>query len=145
MWLILGCALHVTRTGLVERPEAGVVHLVEPGGERVALTLGAEGESLRYLYGTVVAIDGSRVGGRLRVRDWYVVDAGDGSSGWVGTLRVTGLRVLINDRNTRRTYVVDDQNSAPLRAYGGRQVLLLGHLSGPETVTPVAWRLLEPE
>lgn len=143
MLLLLACALHAARTGLVLAPEDGVVRLLEPDGRRTVLRLDAESAPLRYLHDVVVEVDGVRLGGGLVVRDWQVIDAGDGSNGYVGRLQVTGLRVLIADRNSGTTMVLDDTSSAPLRPYDGKVVLLIGHVSGPNTVTPMAWRLLE--
>ncbi len=142
---LFACAFHVARTGLVLAPEDGVVTLVEPGGVRTSLRLDADSAALLYLHDVIVEVTGTRVGARMMVRDWQVVDAGDGSNGYVGRLQVTGMRVLIQDRNSGTTMVLDDANSAPLRAYGGKMVLIIGHVSGPNTVTPMAWRLLEAE
>lgn len=123
----------------------GAVELVEPGGRRIALQLDGGSAPLRYLHDVVVTVEGSRVGRRFLVRDWRVVDAGDGSSGYVGQLRVQGMRVFLADRNSGGLVVLDDRTSAPLRAWDGRTVLVIGYLVGPETVQPVAWRLLEAE
>ena len=145
LFVLLACAFHVARTGLVLAPEAGVVSLVEPGGARTTLRLDADSAALRYLHDVIVEVEGTCLGGRMIVRDWKVIDAGDGSNGYVGRLQVTGLRVLIQDRNSGATLILDDANSAPLRAFGGKMVLIIGHVSGPDTVTPMAWRLLEAE
>ncbi len=142
---LLACSFHVARTGLVLAPVEGVVELLEPGGVHTRLTLDADSQALLYLHDVVVEVNGARIGARMVVRDWQVVDAGDGSSGYVGRLKVTGMRVLIEDRNSGTTLILDDTNSAPLRAYGGKMVLIIGHVSGSNTVTPMAWRLLEAE
>jgi hypothetical protein len=92
----------------------------------------------------VVEVTGPRIGRRLVVRDWRVLDAGDGSSGYVGTLRVFGNRLLLDDRNSASTIVIDDALAPQLRPWAGHPVLVIGHITGPGTVVPVAWRLLEP-
>jgi hypothetical protein len=145
MWWLLGCAFHTVRTGLVLPVDAGTVRLVTGDGATVTLQLDAESAPLRYLHDVVVSVDGVRVGRRLLVRDWHVIDAGDGSNGYVGRLRVQGLRVFIEDRNTGSVVILDDRNSGPLRAYDGKVVLVIGHVSGTNTVTPVVWRLLDEE
>lgn len=137
--------MKATRTGLVLPPDEGRVYLAEPDGSRIALGLDGESAPLRHLHGVVVTVTGPRMGRRVLVRDWWVLDAGDGSNGYVGRLVVQGMRVFIEDRNSATLVVLDDQHSSELRPYAGKMVLLIGHVIGPNTVTPVVWRLLEDE
>jgi hypothetical protein len=146
MWsaLLLGCALHTTRAGLVE-PTDDIVKLRTYDGQIYRLHLGEESAPIRHLDGVVVKVEGPRLLRGLWVGDWWVQDAGDGSGGFVGKLRIYGARLVIDDRNTRRTLVIADGTAPELRAYAGRPVLLLGHVVGGETIEVVGWRLLEDE
>ncbi len=138
--LLLGCALHAQRTGLV-LPGDAPVRLQEYEGGTVRLCLDEESDAIRFLDRTVVVVEGPRVG-CLVVRDWRVQDAGDGSSGFVGGLRTYGSRLVIDDRNTRRTLIIADGTAPELRPHAGHPVLLLGHVVGGETIEVAAWRPL---
>lgn len=140
--LLLGCA--VTRVGLVE-PADDRVWLRGLGGEVASLRLEGDAEPVRWLHGCIVEVRGPRLGRTVVVRDWRVLDAGDGSGNFVGVLRAWGGRLLIEDRNLGAVLVVDDALAGELRPWVDQPVLLFGYLSGPSTVTPVAWRLLAPE
>lgn len=143
--LLLGCALRAHPVGLVEPVPGDGVDLREIDGRTWRLVLEGEAAPVRWLYGCVVEVEGPAFGRRVVVEDWRVQDAGDGSGGFVGVLRVHGARLLIDDRNTGMTLVVDDAVAPQLRAWAGRPVLLIGHVNGPLTISPVAWRLLAPE
>jgi hypothetical protein len=71
------------------------------------------------------------------VKDWYVQDAGDGSGGFVGRLRTYGTRLVLDDRNTKRTLVIADGTAPELRQLVGEEVLLLGHVVGGEIAAQV--------
>ncbi len=146
MWmsLLLGCAFHVTRAGLVA-PTPTTVFLDGYQGGRVALVLDETSAPIRYLQGCVVEVEGTRTPAGLVVTDWRVKDAGDGSSGFVGVLQAYGARVLLDDRNTGTTLVLDDQQAPELRRFAGDPVLIVGTIVGPGQVRVMAWRRLLPE
>lgn len=144
LMLVLGCALHTSRAGLVE-PGDGPVTMRTYEGRTFRLHLNEESEPIRYLDRVVVKVEGPRLGRGLWVKDWYVQDAGDGSGGFVGRLRAHGSRLVIDDRNTQRTLVIADGTAPELRDYVGEPVLLLGHVVAGETIEVAAWRLLAPE
>lgn len=143
MWWILACA-HVSRTGVVVDAQ-GEVELRTYDGARVRLRLDDDSAPIAFLNGCVVEVEGPAAGGRVRVADWYVKDAGDGSGGFVGVLRSWGGRILLDDRNTKSTLILEDGLSEPLRPWIGQPVLVVGTVVGGNIVRPVAWRLLAPE
>lgn len=140
---LLGCALHTSRAGLVEA-DHGPVELRSYDGRTLRLHLDAASAPIRYLGNATVKVEGARFGRGLWVKDWYVQDAGDGSGGFVGLLRVYGARLVIDDRNTRRTLVIADGTAPELRRLVGQPVLLRGHVVGGETIEVAAYRLLAP-
>lgn len=143
---LLGCALHTSRAGLVEPPEgAGPVRMRTYEGKVYRLRLDDESAAIRYLDKVVVKVEGGRLFKTLFVEDWHVQDAGDGSGGFVGRLRRYGGRLVIDDRNTRRTLVIADGTAPELRDYAGKDVLLLGHVVGGETIEVAGYRVLGPE
>ncbi|MSQ03448.1 MAG: hypothetical protein EXR71_16420 [Myxococcales bacterium] len=138
----LSCAFHVDRSGLVYADE-GIVWLGGYQGGRVSLLLDAESAPIRYLVGCVIEVTGLGTPAGILVQDWHVTDAGDGSSGFVGMLQAYGARLLLDDRNTRSTLVIDDDAVPQLRAFAGRPVLVVGTVVGPGQVRVMAWRLLD--
>jgi hypothetical protein len=141
---LLGCALHTSRAGLVQ-PGDDVVTILAYDGTSYRLHLDEDSEAIRYLDRTVVKVEGRRLGRGLWVKDWYVQDAGDGSGGFVGRLRAYGSRLVIDDRNTKRTLVIADGTAPELRDLVGENVLLLGHVVGGETIQVAAYRHLAPD
>ena len=141
---LLACA--VTRTGLVHAAGEGdgVSMTVYDGGARLALALDDASVPLRGADGVVVEVRGPLVAGRLRVRDWRVLDAGDGSGGFVGPLVPWGARLRIEDRNSGSTLLVDDASALKLRGLEGHTVLLMGHVIGGGIIEVVAVRDLTP-
>ncbi|MSQ03612.1 MAG: hypothetical protein EXR71_17300 [Myxococcales bacterium] len=139
--LFIACALHVERAGMVT-PHPGGVWLDGYQGGRVALVLTEASAPIRYLDGCVVEVRGMQTPAGLVVEDWLVKDAGDGSGGFVGTLRAYGARLLLEDRNTQTTLTLDDQQVPELRVYAGKPVLIVGTVVGPGQVRVMAWRLL---
>lgn len=141
--LLLACA-HLTRTGVVV-DASGAVELRTYNGEAVRLGLDEGSEPIRYLNGVVVEVTGPAMVGGIRVRDWFVKDAGDGTGGFVGVLRAYGGRIVMDDRNTKTMIILEDGLSEPLRPWIGQPVLVVGTVVGGNIVRPVAWRLLAEE
>lgn len=113
-------------------------------GEVTRLATPADAAPVRYLNGCVIEVDGPLLFGALHVQDWRVLDAGDGSGDYVGVLRAYGARLVIDDRNSGTTLVLDDLTAAPLRPYVGLPILVIGHVTGNGYVVPVAFRVLAP-
>lgn len=143
--LLVGCALHTSRAGLVEPGEGGPITIRTYDGRAFRLHLDEDSAAIRYLDNVVVKVEGPRLGRGLWVKDWFVQDAGDGSGGFVGRLRAYGSRLVIDDRNTQRTLVIADGTSPELREHVGQDVLLLGHVVGGETIEVARWTVLAPE
>ncbi len=143
----LGCAVKGSYVGLVDAPEdveaTGPVRLRAYDGRAWRLGLDEASAPLRWADAVRVEVLGPRVGRRILVQDWRVLDSGDGSGGFVGLLRPYGSRLVIDDRNTSSTLLIDDRSAERLRALEGRTVLLLGHVTGGNIVTVRAYRLLE--
>ncbi len=142
--VLLACA--GVRTGVVRVEEGGRVR-VHPYAEGAPTTLHLP-EGARALVGAdgvIVEVHGPRAPGHLWVRDWRVLDAGDGAGGFVGVVRSHGSRWVLDDRNTATTLLVDDASAARMRQDGvrpGSTVLLSGHVVGGGIVTVFAYRLL---
>lgn len=141
--LLLGCALSAHRSGLVG-VEGERVTLTEPTGRAFVISPRGEGAVLQRLERCTVAVDGPRLGGRLWVRDWDVLDAGDGAPPYVGLLRRHGGNWVIDDRHSGRAVILEPRTVGDLAQEEGRLVLVRGLVVGAQTVSVVAWRALEP-
>ncbi len=127
--------------GLVLSGTSPVTLRTEQGDETRLVTQG-EGAPVAFLGGCIIEVDGPLILGALHVRDWRVLDAGDGSGNFVGTLRAYGARLILDDRNSGTPVILDDLTAAPLRPYVGLPILIIGHVTGAGYVVPVAFRVL---
>lgn len=145
-WALLAAApaWAAHRVGLVVAEEGAPTWVRDQAGQLTRLRTTGEAAPLAYLGGCIVELDGPLLFGRMFVRDWRVLDAGDGSGDFVGTLRAYGARLLLDDRNTGSTLVLDDGAVSQLRPYVGFPVLVIGHITGAGYVVPVAFRVLAP-
>ena len=142
--LCAACSTH--RMGLViADPSANAPTMVRDQAG-VVTRLGTKGDAapVAHLNGCIVEVDGPLLFGTLQVKDWRVLDAGDGSGNFVGPLRAYGARIVLDDRNSGSTVILDDLTAAPLRPYLGLTVLVIGHLTATGYVVPVAFRVLAP-
>lgn len=139
-----GPALAAHRVGLVVAAEGAPTWVRDQEGVLTRLRTAGVAAPLAYLDGCIVELDGPMLFGRMFVRDWRVLDAGDGSGDFVGMLRAYGARLLLDDRNTGSTLVLDDGAVSQLRPYVGFPVLVIGHITGAGYVVPVAFRVLAP-
>lgn len=142
--LLAACAAHVQRAGLVE-VERGHPVLLEADGSHWRLEAGADALTFENLRGCGVSVRGTRVGRRIVVGQWRVVDAGDGSEPWVGRLTRVGARWLVDDRNSGTSVSLDASQMAGLDAYEGHLVLIVGYVVGTHEIRVVSWRLLDSE
>lgn len=141
--LMFGCALSAHRTGLVERQDAGLL-LRESTGRSARLVASGDAAPLNQLDGCIVEVRGPRLGRRLLVHDWSVLDAGDGSAPFIGRLTRYGGNWLLEDRNTGRPVLLDERSAAALAAEEGHLLLVNGVVIGAQTVRVLSWRSLEP-
>jgi hypothetical protein len=137
--LLLACAATVTRVGLIST--VGGLVLLGADGARYPLSATGDAAPLAALQGISVEVTGPRLAGTLVVRDWRVLDAGDGSAGVVGTLRAWGARLYVDDRNTGRpVFVVADASLFP---YVGRVILAAGYADARGEFHVVGWKPLD--
>lgn len=142
--LLVACAIATTRVGIVEVAENhGSVSVHALDGAAVVLLLDGESEPLRGLGGCTVEVEGALVGNTLAVRRWSVRDAGDGSGGFVGVLRAYGARLVLDDRNSGGTVILEDATSGSLRPLVGHPVLLIGTVGSAGLIRVVAWKQLD--
>ena len=140
--LLLACAAHVQRTGLVE-VDAGRPRLLEESGAHWKLAAGADDVVFQNLRGCGVSVTGIRVGHRIVVGDWRVVDAGDGSEPMVGRLTRYGAHWVVADRNSGVSISLDPDSLAGLEKAENHLVLVVGYTIGPHEARVVSWRLLD--
>jgi hypothetical protein len=134
-----GCAAHLR--GFVA-PSDGGTTLTTMEGDAYSLVLSRESEPLAYLDGHMAEVDGARVGRRVQVTDWKVVDGLHGMTVWVGPVVRVGGSVGIDDRNSGGLYRVDVEAAAKLQDHLGEMVLLEGWVDGPHEVRVAWWRPL---
>jgi hypothetical protein len=143
MWflLLLGCALHATRTGRVDAPGAPLVLQLREGGEQ-RLVPREQDALLLWLEGVELEVSGPRLGRRLWVRDWSAGLTDGGSTPYLGRLHRYGSNWLIEDRVSGGTYQVEPATLGALAAHDGRDVMIEGFVVGAHLLRVVRWRAL---
>lgn len=143
IWL-LGCAPHLVLTGVVQQEDGDLV-LRTMQGQHVQLAGQAEMDALDDLHDCTLTVSGPRLGNRLFVKDWQVVDSVYGPGVFVGVLREWGAVLAIEDRNTGSTLALASGSGEMLRSFVGETVLVVGPVVGDRQVQVVAFRVLTGE
>jgi hypothetical protein len=143
--LMSGCATHVI--GVVEPTDPGTM-LTTSTGQHYRLALGREASPMRWLDGHMAEVSGPRVGRRIQVKEWKVIEGLHGLPVWVGVLEARGVQIGLHDRNSGAYYFVDQDAVDTLWPFLGEPVLLEGYVEGAHRVRVVYFRVLadnEPE
>jgi len=135
--LVLSCA--ATFRGVVDTGPP--VRLLAPAGPSVRLVLEGDHTALGRLDGFSVDASGPRLLGRIWVRNWTVVAAEDGSAPYVGPLRVTGQKLMVEDAGSGQ--IVEVVGAEGLAAHADLRVLVVGYVVAPQVVQVMRWELLE--
>jgi hypothetical protein len=141
---LLACALHEPQVGLVQNT-ADEVHLIGNNGRDFHVISSEIAGPLRQLEGCSVSVTGRGLRHRLWINDWKVLDAGDGSSPFVGVLRQEGLKYVIRDRNSGSTVYLDPRSMNGLLDHVDDLVLVVGYVQGTHQVSVVSWKALIDE
>ncbi len=138
--LMLACATLQTQ-GVVEiTPDRALLHSDERDYE---LQLEGEMLALRAMDACTVSVDGMRRGRALRVQDYKVVAAQDGSTPFVGVLRLNGDKLDLILRGSGMRLVMVGPGVEVLEPYVGQSMMILGFASGPHEVTVMSFMPLE--
>ncbi|MEC7948049.1 MAG: hypothetical protein VX265_10805 [Myxococcota bacterium] len=144
LMLLVACSLHAPHTGLVQTG-SGDLLMVGEHGERFRIVAREDASPLQHLEGCTVEVSGPRLGRRIWVDDWKVLDAGDGSMPFVGVLRRDGMQWSLRDRNSGSTVRLDPASLAGLEVHEGSPVLVIGYVLGAHRVNVVRWKALVDE
>ena len=118
------------------------VDLVDQKGRRWHLVVTGEAAPVSRLDGCVVEVSGARLGRRVFVAEWRVLDAGDGSAPYIGVLRRYGSHWALDDRASGSTLLLAEPTFADLLTHEGQLVMVVGFVDGAHRVRVVAWRAL---
>jgi len=134
-----GCPTHAL--GIVEPANPGTT-LTTSTGMRYRLALGLDASPMKWLDGHMAEVSGPRVGKRIRVKEWKVVEGLHGLPVWVGELEARGVQIGLQDRNSGAYYLVDQEAANTLWPFLGEPVLLEGYVEGAHRVRVVYFRVL---
>ncbi len=146
---VLACA--TTPRGGARAYEGVVVHV----GAEAVLSLAREGHvramtgperlilQLDRLPGASVSVRGGLVGDdELRVRDFQLLDPGDGLAPMVGTLIADQFAIVIDDEITGTRLALRGPQLRELKRHHGGRVWVTGSVIGPRQVLIAHWGLL---
>ncbi|MCB9744502.1 MAG: hypothetical protein H6741_19695 [Alphaproteobacteria bacterium] len=137
---LAGCAAPLQ--GVVEAGGAST-HLTDQDGRRYRLVLNEYSAPVSHLDRCTVELTGPRVGRVMGVHGWEVLAAADGSAPFVGRIDEHGSNVLLNDRASGSTFILDGALAEELRAYDGQLVMVIGFVVGPQTLRVMGAEVLE--
>jgi hypothetical protein len=135
---------------------APVRGLVRPATDDGALTLDDSGvirtlagpsrllDQLARIPGAIVAIQGTATPRVVRVRDFEIIDAGDGLRPLVGWLIVDQAGVQLEDSVTGTRLALRGRALAELKEQHGARVWVTGSVNGPQTLLIAHWGILVP-
>jgi hypothetical protein len=136
-----GCIATGMRSGVIASG-SGAVTMQTAEGRTLHLVLDSDARPLRDLGDCRVEVTGLHLGHCVFVKDWRVVDAGDGTVPFVGPLERQGSNLVLRDRNSGMPVVFDAQSEALLARFTGRVVLVSGFVVGPQVVHVMRYRVL---
>ncbi len=123
-------ACAVRARGVVESRE-GVAHLRTVEGQALRLIAVGPASGIGSLDGAWVEVAGERVFGTLRVGWWTVTEGPHGFPAYVGVLQPLGAQLVIADRASGATLVLDRTTTAALWPERGRLAVIEGYIDGP--------------
>ncbi len=133
-----GCA--TTIRGYLDPGPPVVVRDLTAKAHRVSLP--GDATSLRYLNGHSVEVVGSKVLGRLRVKEWRILEGLNGLPVWVGVLERRGMQLGMHDHNSGAYYLLDEDANEALMPHVGQVVMVEGYVDGAHHVAVVYFRIL---
>ena len=139
----LGCAISASHSGLIQTDDDHI-RLIREDGRSLQLMSTQTNVDAKHLEGCTLTFTGHRVGGRVWLgADWRVLDAGDGSMPFVGTLQRDGLQWRLRDRNSGSVFYLDPDSLGGLEQHADQMVLIVGYILGAHRVNVVRWKALE--
>jgi hypothetical protein len=147
----LGCATTGSTTG-----SSAVLGLVQDVGPEGAPSLDEQGrirtlvgprqllDQLARLPGAIVSIRGPATSSSVRVREFEIVDAGDGLRPLVGHVIVDQAGVQLEDQVTGTRLALRGEALAFIKHQHGSRVWVTGSVIGPQTFLIAHWGLLVP-
>ncbi|MCO4769341.1 MAG: hypothetical protein KDA24_04870 [Deltaproteobacteria bacterium] len=151
LWLLPSCA--TTRAGQGTAPIRGIV---VTSSEDAAIRLDEQGlirtlagprqllDQLARIPGAYVSVVGAGTTTTVRVKDFEIIDAGDGLRPLVGWLIVDQSGVQLADSVTGTRLALRGQPLAKLRAEHGARIWVTGSVVGPQTLLVAHWGILIP-
>ena len=137
LFFLIGCAIKSYHGLLMLEDEAP--HIVDIEGRNYELHLGEDAPFFNRLEGVVLKVEGPRIFRHVIVRDWTVVDAGDGSAPYIGVLYRQGVQWMMNDIQSGAQLVIDgDFDSWNVDDV----VLIVGYVAGSHRIRVVSYRHL---
>lgn len=138
--MLMACATVSTQGVLEQTPKALVLHADE---RDYRLETSEEAQLLQAMDDCTVQVDGVRRGRTLKVQDFEVIAAQDGSAPFVGTLRRDGSRTELILRGSGMRLIMVGPGAELLEPHIGQAVMVLGFASGPHELTVMSFVPLE--
>jgi len=157
--LLIACAMNFQKSGLVAM-DGRRVRLADVQGSEWRLRgpvggaqMGAVSRCVLHARGATlqdndhcppptVQVSGTRLFRQIWVHDWTVIDAGDGSAPFMGTLQQYGSHWRLDDELSGSTLLLVPESVGRLSEAEGHRVLVVGYVVGAHQVHVLAWTSL---
>jgi hypothetical protein len=135
--VLFGCTIQQHHGLLVNNQNA--IHLVESNGAQYKLHFGNDSQYMKPLQGVIIHVEGTQFAKNMWVRDWEIVDGGDGSAPFLGVLSQRGVQWILDDLQTGSQLIL--QGDYPDWNVGDA-ILVVGYISGAHQVEVVNYQML---
>ena len=139
--VVAGCQAHFR--GIVESGPGGRTSLVTYQGKTFRLMTLGESAPLGKLNGYMVEVWGHKVLRSIRVGDWKAPTGIHGMTAWVGVLKLHGVQIALDDRNTGGFYFIHRSCEDEMRPLVGHTVVIEGYVEGDHRVQVMDWEVLD--
>lgn len=139
MTMMTGCAMSVHGT-LAPVDNHMTVRAIS--GEQTRLALRGEAAVIEFMGGELVQLDGTRAWGRLRVKEWRILEGASGLPAYVGRLRVVGTQLVLQDHFSGAVFALADTVTQELRPFVGQPVMVEGYIDPTYRLEVMHFRVL---
>ena len=136
--LIMGCLVHYKGLLTVQEKKRTLSTLQN---KIYHIHAGRDGNIVGQLDGCILEVEGTRFFRSVFVSSWSVLDAGDGSSPYIGRLIRRGIQWSMQDKNTKGIILMEGISDI-IEPKEGMIVMVGGYVIAPQKVRVVHARVL---
>lgn len=114
----------------------------ELDGEQTPLRLRGDHRVLGFLDGETLELTGTRLMGRLRVREWRLIEGVSGIPAYIGTVERYGQQLVLREYNSGARVLLEPGVTAELGPFIGKPVMVEGYIDESSRLAVVHFQVL---